>query len=177
MLSTFTPLHLLLLLGLILCVSAPACDALNGTSAPSTPPSTLAEAEARWAAQGFDVYQYRFTRTCFCSPERLSATITVHDGTVAALDDISANGVSIAATRYAFRSEMAWSIEQLFGLLRDAKRGRIDSVAVTYESEWGYPRSLFVDPLQAMSGEEVTFSARAVRALPDSTARRDRSGP
>ena len=84
---------------------------------------------------------------------------------MAALDDVRANGTPIQETTYAFDREMARSIEQLFDLIRAAERTTIDSVAVIYDAQHGYPERLFVDPLQAMTAEDVTYAVRDVTAI------------
>lgn len=161
-----------LMLSVVLAVTAvPACDGLTGAPEPPPPPQTLEAAQARWNAAGPDAYCFRFERSCFCSPAHVSATAIVRADTVAALRDVRANGVPIEATDYAFERTMAKSIEQLFGLLCQAEHGMIDSVSVAYDAEQGYPSTLFVDPLQAMADEEITYSVQHVRPLaaPDET--------
>lgn len=156
----------------ILCVlllaggTVPACDALTD-AAPSSPsaPTTLDAAWSRWSANEFEAYRFRFERTCFCSPAHVSARVTVRGDTVAALDDVRANGTPIENTSFAFDREMARSIEQLFDIIRAAERTTIDSVAVTYDAQHGHPERLFVDPLQAMTAEDVTYAARDVTAI------------
>ena len=138
---------------------------LSNTSSSPDPPATLDEALSRWSARGFDAYRFRFERTCFCSPPRVTALVTVRSDTVAALDSVRANGTPIQDTDFAFDREMARSIEQLFDLVRAARRTTIDSVAVTYDARDGHPRRLFVDPLQAMTAENVTYVARDVTPI------------
>lgn len=156
----------LLLFFLLAGGTVPACDALTDASpSPPSAPTTLDEAWARWSASGFEAYRYRFERTCFCSPSHVSALVTVRGDTVAALDDVRANGTPIQKTAYAFDREMARSIEQLFDLIRAAERTTIDSVAVTYDAQHGHPTRLFVDPLQAMTTEDITYTARDITAI------------
>lgn len=156
----------LLLVFLLAGGTVPACDALTD-AAPSSPagPTTLDAAWSRWSANEFTAYRFRFERACFCSPTHVSARVTVRGDTVAALDDVRANGTPIQKTDYAFDREMARSIEQLFDLIRAAERTTIDSVAVTYDAQRGYPEHLFVDPLQAMATEDVTYAVRGVTPI------------
>lgn len=155
----------LLLLALLAVGTAPACDTLSDAPPPPTPPATLDEALSRWSAHGWDAYRFRFERVCFCSPPRVSALVTVRGDTVAALDSVRANGIPIQNTDFAFDRKMARSIEQLFDLIQAAERTTIDSVAVTYDAQRGYPKQLFVDPLQAMATEDVTYVVRDVTAF------------
>lgn len=155
----------LLLLVPLLFGSLSTCDTLSGTSPPPSPPASLEEALERWTTRDFDDYRFRFERSCFCSPTRLSATVLVRGDTVSAVDSVWANGAPIEETDHAFNPATVKTIDQLFDLIRAADQGRIDSVAVEYDAALGFPSSLFVDPLQAMADEEVTYSARAVHAL------------
>lgn len=142
----------------------PGCDALSGT-APPDEPTTLEAAQTRWASHGFAAYRYRFERTCFCSPAHLSARVTVQGDTVTALDDIRANGAPIQKTDYVVDRDMVRSVEQLFDLIRAAERTTIDSIAVTYDARYGHPKTLFVDPLQAMTSEDITYKAHTITAI------------
>ena len=145
--------------------TVPGCDALTGASPAPTPPTTLDEARSRWEARGFTDYCYRFERSCFCSPSHLSATVMVRRDTVAALHDVRANGTPIEETEDAFDREMARSIEQLFALIEAADRTTIDSVAVTYDAQYGHPTMLHVDPFHAMATDDMTIAAHRVTAL------------
>lgn len=154
----------LLFLAALVAHALPACDTLSGPTPPSAP-TTLDEAQAQWAANGFAAYRYRFERTCFCSPAHLSARVTVRGDTVAALDDVRANGTPIQDTHHIVDRDMTRSIEQLFDIIRAAERTTIDSVAVTYDARYGHPKTLFVDPLQAMSSEDITYEAHDITAI------------
>lgn len=46
----------------------------------------------------------------------------------------------------------------------------MDSIAVTYDARYGHPEMPFVDPLRAMTSEDITYEAHTITAIDSLTS-------
>ncbi len=143
----------------------------GGTSSlPAAPQSStpgaaaLAAAEARWKAKAPASYSFIYEPSCFCPRTKL--LVTVVDGDVTSVtaapgqhDDPNAFVPPVADTP---------SAETLFADLRraysDAKPAA--DVQVTYDAEYGYPASVFIDWDVNAADEETRYGISALTATP-----------
>lgn len=128
----------------------PAMARPSPTGAAGTPAAPLTDRAAydRWKAEGRPDYTMRFTRSCFC-PRLGPVTVTVIAGRVV---------VPTGPDR-----EKVRTIDQLFALIRS---GEADRITVTYDPEFGYPRTLDADMILGAIDDEVRYRVSDYRPLP-----------
>lgn len=148
---------------LVRTLTAVAAAAIALTSFSATAQDTAA-ARARWQAAAIADYEYSYQRVCECHPDQLADTIvTVTDGEIVAVRYARADyaeDVPVAADR------LRWfrKIEDLFSLVENAAAA--DAVVrVTFDPEYGYPTSVYVDYVTDLVGDEVDLTITAFRAL------------
>jgi len=115
---------------------------------------------AKWVASGIDTYEYQFVRACECPREGAGPIIvTVESGVV--------KGV-----RRPDDSDMppweggSYPIEQLFAEVQEAIDGDPDSIIVTYDAEYGYPRQIYIDWRVETADEETAYEASDLVSKP-----------
>ncbi|MGA9365695.1 MAG: DUF6174 domain-containing protein [Bacteroidota bacterium] len=92
----------------------------------------------RWRSYSLHDYTIDQIRTCYCLNGGLAVRITVRSDTIALVMRLSdMTTVSI--------SESKWylSVDSLFGTIRTSKT---DSLVVSYNSQYGYPETLDINP-------------------------------
>lgn len=96
--------------------------------------TALADARARWSANGFSAYAYTWTRFCECSEEASGPVrVTVDGGRVVRATWF---GTSTSGDR--------WTAEQLFDMI-EASIERGEQVSVTYDAVHGFPSEVRLD--------------------------------
>ncbi|CAJ1967666.1 unnamed protein product [Cylindrotheca closterium] len=113
----------------------------------------LATAKALWSERNLSAYNYTFQRFCECPPEfQRAKLVQVVDGDVVAIDGTFGNSLDEAPT-----------LDGLFTIIeaaiQDVIRGNVSSIRTTYDAEYGYPASVFIDYDEMMADEEYIVSA------------------
>ena len=142
--------------GLILLLALPACM--------PTGPSTLESLEsnrALWEERRPDVYEFTLQRTpCECPPEwRAPTRVTVHQRQIRRALNVE-TGLSVPVD-----SRHVMTIDDLFDLVEHALLGNAFRVNVTYDDEFGYPRSIYIDYHANAVDDEVGLNAYELRAV------------
>jgi hypothetical protein len=117
-----------------------------------------------WRAASMADYEYSYQRVCECHPEESADTIvTVREGVVV--------GVRYARPGYdeqvALEPEkFAWyrTIDDLFSLVATAEASAA-TVRVTYDVQLGFPRSIYIDYVTDLVGDEVELMVTRFDAL------------
>jgi hypothetical protein len=151
-------------------------DRAGGTAVPRTHPGpddvqteeedpalliALKENRRKWEQLGFDQYQFRFQRTCFCVPEYTRpAILRVRDGRIEAAE-YADTGEAVDVEHFG-RYE---TIEGLFALIREVIDQEADRIDVAYDEMFGYPTSLYIDRYAHMADEEQQIEVRELRPL------------
>ena len=112
---------------------------------------------ARWRAASVSNYEYSYQRVCECHPDESADTIvTVRDGVVVA--------VRYARPGYDEQislepEKLAWyrTIEDLFSLVATAQTSAA-TVRVSYDAQRGFPRSIYIDYVTDLVGDEVDLA-------------------
>lgn len=114
----------------------------------------LADARARWAAQGADDYTFRLQRgSCECLPEWMHPLrIRVMDGVVAEVTDLTAGTTMVA-------DERARTVAELFALVEDLLDRGASQLSVVYHASLGYPTSIAWDVDRAIADDEGRYDA------------------
>lgn len=136
---------------LLLALVLTGCDSATGPNELDQ----LAEARARWLAQGGDSYSYQLTRECLCVLSGREITVTVENGQVVAAADAS----SQLAVESAFLSYLQ-TVPDLFDLIDDAILRQVAAFTVSYDAIYGYPTRIEIDYSAATADDEISFTAR-----------------
>jgi hypothetical protein len=128
---------------------APAPGGAPDAGAGWSPVSRDRAAYDRWRAKGWPNYTMRFERTCFC-PALGPLTVTVHNRKV------------VRRAGLPWASELK-SIDDLFALILSGQADRID---VTYDPQYGFPRSIDADMVVDAIDDEVRYRISDYRPLP-----------
>lgn len=107
--------------------------------------AALAEARERWAQAGPADYTYVYRAQCFCIPSAIE--VTVAGGEIQSHEVLEGE----------LFGELI-SIDDVFAYIEDSLDQHPASIDVTYDEEFGYPRSVFVDFDEMMADEEFGYS-------------------
>ncbi|CAJ1967670.1 unnamed protein product [Cylindrotheca closterium] len=114
----------------------------------------LGAAKALWSKQNLSTYNYRFFRQCECIEEaNTEALVKVVDGNVAAID--------LGSPTFG----EAFTMDGLFTIIEDAINAKAFRVDVTYNREYGYPISVYIDYEEMVVGADFIISAWALTPL------------
>jgi len=133
--------------GLVVVVLLPA----HGTA------QEFARSRARWNASAIADYEYRYQRVCECHPDEPADTIvTVREGQITAVRysrSDYASDVPVAPDR------LSWfrTVDDLFTLIESA-RGRKALVRATFDENYGFPRTVYIDYIADLVGDEVQLT-------------------
>ncbi len=110
----------------------------------------LSEAWQRWESREIDDYVVTVRLSCFCVPQDGVRTVVRDDRTV-----------RVTQGERRLRPGRGYSVDELFRIVRDAWN-EAESVTVDYTRR-GIPRSIAIDPVQAVADDETYLSVRLVR--------------
>ena len=109
-----------------------------------------------WNEQDFDGYTFRFNWSCFCPPDYTAPVdIRVEQGGLAAVS-YSDNGTPVAQSDW----DRYRTIEALFEILDEAFEQDAKVISVSYEPDFGYPSSVFIDYSELIADEERGFEVK-----------------
>ncbi len=112
----------------------------------------LQKHKALWEAKTNGSYQITFQQSCFCPQEYTQPfRLTVANGDIIKAIDKDNKPVQKQTM------EAIQTVEQVFAMLNKATKSA-ELIAVQYDSEFGYPKSVFIDHEQMMADEEVRIS-------------------
>lgn len=130
-----------------------------GCEAPTAPGNldNLADARARWRAQGAQSYSYEINRSCFCVFGGRRMTVTVQNGAVTGAEYLdSGNAVEAALLTYVS------TIPDLFDLIEGALQGSPAYFFASYDPLYGYPTRIEIDYSANAIDDELAISARSL---------------
>lgn len=133
-----------------------AIVSLLGCAHSVQPPSTgnpdqdaLNRNRALWKNAHLSNYTYTYKRMCFCPPEE-DIAVTVQYG------DVTAAYYPGNSPVLPERLDGLRTVEELFQVIQGAITKQVAQLDVTYNSELGYPESIFIDIDEQMADEEIT---------------------
>ncbi|MRX27185.1 DUF6174 domain-containing protein [Kangiella sp. HZ709] len=117
----------------------------------------LQEHKALWEAKTSGNYQITFQQSCFCPQEFTQPfQLTVANGKIVKAIDKD-NKPAQKQTMEAIKT-----VEQVFAMLNKATKSA-ELIEVQYDSEFGYPKLVFIDHEQMMADEEVRISLSGLK--------------
>lgn len=112
---------------------------------------------ALWHAAAVSDYEYSYQRVCECHPDQSADTIvTVRDGSVVAVRYARPGYEEQVALQ---PEKLSWfrTIDDLFSLVATAQASAA-TVRVTYDAQHGFPRSIYIDYVTDLVGDEVELA-------------------
>ena len=139
----------------VLAASLTACES------PLSPAElrALADAEARWAARGFQDYTFEIRRSCFCEPLITQwARVEVVGGQMTRVVLLDTGAEVPPAQRGRFVT-----VEQVFTSIRAANQNELlDDVIVEYDQQLGFPtRVRFIAKPDILDGGSASYLRNA----------------
>jgi hypothetical protein len=98
---------------------------------------------AQWQGLGVSYYKFDFSRTCLCNPGTISATITVQNGQVVAVDN--------PQPQYTTTADYP-TLDQLFGYIAELIQYS-DVVAIRYDPDFFFPQ--WIEAQQSKRRREI----------------------
>ena len=143
------------------------------TETPSASPSrtpapgveALTAAEARWKAKSLTSYSFTYEPGCFCPRTKL--IMTVVDSAVTSVKVAPGQSADPYIANYMPTLAEAATMETLFAQLRKAYGDKPAAVVeASYDPEFGFPTSVFVDWDTMMADEETRYAVSGFAAAP-----------
>jgi hypothetical protein len=120
----------------------------------------LQAAQQRWRAQGLHSYAFVLQRSCFCANVHPLYVAVVNDTVVEVLD---------LQTGAVLDTQLGETIEQLFTFVKDAIDRPAERIAVEYDAQKGFPKSIDYDGAAQTADDEIVFSVSDVHPISPQT--------
>ncbi len=141
--------HIFILLALILIGGLDSC----GDASEIEPVANSIESNySRWKKQGIDSYIITQQRMCFCIDGGAKMFVRVSGNKIISVTD-SASAKLIPSDRWQWYK----TIDELYATAIEAKKGNPAAYEIKFESVYGYPNYIWVDPNASMADEEYGF--------------------
>jgi len=95
----------------------------------------------RWTSHAPEHYRYTLTISCFCAPEITEPFVVEVQNHIPIVAHYLNNGAPVTTTSLAGDQ----TIDGLFQEINDAANQRADSITVTYDETFGYPKEIRID--------------------------------
>lgn len=110
----------------------------------------LYDAMSLWSSHSLNLYSFGYQRTCFCLPEYTDPVIVqVQNTTVTSVTSRFQDPVSEDVFN------QVPSMEELFSMIQAAIDDSAYSIDVTYDQDYGYPASIYIDYDSLQADEEL----------------------
>ena len=107
----------------------------------------------KWSSIKKTNYEYTFQLTCYCAQEiTRPVRISVLEGEVEEVE-YTGSGQQADITKF----EYYLKTERLFKIIQDAIDRKAQRIDVSYHSEFGYPKSVYIDYKKSMIDDEIRF--------------------
>ncbi len=125
-----------------------------GGSTGSNAQQQLEANRKKWDSLDIDDYSFTLQRNCFCRGDAIRPiNIEVRDGKIAS--------ATFADTGEAVPDDLDFNkltVNDLFKEVQQAIKGGAAQVDVTYDKQYGFPTSIYIDQSQQIADEEVGFT-------------------
>lgn len=115
----------------------------------------LEEARKLWNSKKLTNYVVTQQASCFCMsdyirPMRFSVSSTgANTGTLLYSDD---------NTKVALESIKLYTVDDMFALIQEAIKSKAERITVSYDTTYGYPKSVSIDRSSMMADEEINYT-------------------
>ncbi len=135
-----------------LCLLTMAC---SQSTAPV--PTDIRNARNLWEKSVFENYLFDFRQDCNCIYGGMPLTVLVINNKIESITD--SNNVSIDSTDY----KWFYTIDGLFDRLEALSREHTEKFDYTFDTDYGYPRSVYVDPSLQLADDEFAYTIGNLR--------------
>jgi hypothetical protein len=137
---------------------ATATLSLSSCDGVTSPRSDLEQARTRWAERGPSDYSIVVSRSCFCAPVTTDPVVVTVAGGVIVSRVYAASGDTVPPAYASVYPDIA----QLFDIIDEAIAQRAAHVDVTYEPDFGYPVSVFIDQSANAADDEISYDVTSL---------------
>ena len=110
-------------------------------------------ARMRWIARAPDAYEVTVHRGCFCPESITNAVIVRVRGGVVESRRYAATGADVPANF----AQAFPSVDEMFGIIDDARAQDADQIDATYDAAYGFPAQVFIDYSFGWADDESWF--------------------
>lgn len=116
----------------------------------------LEAGKSLWQAKNLSTYNFTYQRSCECPPqEQMPKLVQVVDGMVLAID-----GSPVQATQRSSSLSPVPTFGGLFTIIQDAINANAFRIRVSYDQQYGYPTSIFIDYEEMVADEELIATVK-----------------
>ena len=120
--------------------------------------SELSRNQQKWNDANITHYRFGLNIGCFCAfRDQMPLTVEVRDDQVVSLTNADGTQVLDTDPNYAYFAPYA-TIDLLFAEIEKATHDGADSITVTYDSTYGFPAEIAIDPSKQIADEEMYYS-------------------
>lgn len=124
-------------------------------------PSEFTRNQKLWEANHLTDYNFTLQRNCFC-PEDRRGPVDIQVRKNATISIIfTESGVTANPD---FFSDVD-TIDELFGVLKNAHMDKAVQVDVTYDATYGYPQSIYIDVSKEIADEEQGYTVSNLQVI------------
>ncbi len=117
----------------------------------------LNAARAKWERSAIEDYEFRLRIFCFCPPESSGPVIIKVENGVAVSIEYTQEPKEVTNDFFKPRD----TIDKLFGIIQSAIDDKAESLIVEYDTTYGYPKSIAIDPIKTAIDEEISYFVEA----------------
>ncbi len=154
----FTDSSVSLSLLLILMISVSACSMFNGGVNGDNDVTINLE---KWQNNKAENYTITIDELCYCPQGFYPAIVVVAKDTVKrALNPDTNEPIpidSLTSSNTTVYSELYPTVDELFGIIKDAARRDAEQLDVTYNNKFGYPEKIDIDYSRGVADDEITY--------------------
>jgi hypothetical protein len=120
--------------------------------------SEVSRNQQKWTDANINHYRFELNIGCFCAfRDQMPLTVEVRDDQIVSLTNADGTQVLDTDPNYAYFAPHA-TIDQLFAEIEKATQDGADSITVTYDSTYGFPGEIAIDPSKQIADEEMYYS-------------------
>jgi hypothetical protein len=120
--------------------------------------------QEKWQNANISHYRYELTIGCFCVfSQDMPLVIEVKDGQVVSMEYKSGKEIDAASREIFQRYE---TIDKIFAEIEKARTEGADTVTVTYDETYGFPKDVTIDFQQQAADEELYLTIANFEVLP-----------
>jgi len=120
--------------------------------------SEVSRNQQKWTDANINHYRFELNIGCFCAfRDQMPLTVEVRDDQIVSLTNAGGTQVLDTDPNYAYFAPHA-TIDLLFTEIEKATHDGADSVTVTYDSNYGFPAEIAIDPSKQIADEEMYYS-------------------
>lgn len=130
-----------------------AVSGADDNEASAKPPANLEEARQLWRESGVGSYTVTAQMTCYCPQELVQPIrLEVEQGTV-----VSSKGLELPLDNLTEEGAQRLTVEGLFRFIEEAERKEVETLEVSYDSNYGFPTFINYDGHAMIADDERQY--------------------